>query len=79
MGTESCTDGREMVVKREVASPTSGLSGSAAEDDEHSATHNKALNSEKTNLKIKIKMEDKSKCLKCLVSLKISFYMNITH
>ena len=81
MGTESCTDGREMVVKREVASPTS-LSGSAAEDEEHSTTHNKAhgvigpaslkMNSsdvhKTNNLKIKIKLEDKSKCSKCLVS-----------
>ena len=85
MGTESCTDGREMVVKREVASPTS-LSGSAAEDEEHSTTHNKAhgvigpaslkMNSsdvhKTNNLKIKIKLEDKSKCSKCLVS---NFYL----
>ena len=59
----------ETVVKREVASPAS-LSGSAAEDEEHSTQHNKTttINSDKTNLKIKIKMEDKSKCSKCLVS-----------
>ena len=82
METESCTDGREMVVKREVASPTS-LSGSAAEDEEHSTPHNKAhgvigpaslkMNSsdvhKTNNLKIKIKLEDKSKCSKCLVSI----------
>ena len=81
METESCTDSREMVVKREVASPTS-LSGSAAEDEEHSTPHNKAhgiigpaslkMNSsdvhKTNNLKIKIKLEDKSKCSKCLVS-----------
>lgn len=83
METESCTDSREMVVKREVASPTS-LSGSAAEDEEHSTPHNKAhgvigpaslkMNSsdvhKTNNLKIKIKLEDKSKCSKCLKSLK---------
>ena len=59
----------ETVVKREAASPAS-LSGSAAEDEEHSTQHNKTttINSDKTNLKIKIKMEDKSKCSKCLVS-----------
>ena len=82
METESCTDSREMVVKREVASPTS-LSGSAAEDEEHSTPHNKAhgvigpaslkMNSsdvhKTNNLKIKIKLEDKSKCSKCLVSI----------
>ena len=58
----------ETVVKREAASPAS-LSGSAAEDEEHSTQHNKTttINSDKTNLKIKIKMEDKSKCSKCLV------------
>ena len=90
METESCTDSREMVVKREVASPTS-LSGSAAEDEEHSTPHNKAhgvigpaslkMNSsdvhKTNNLKIKIKLEDKSKCSKCLVSNSYPFLQKI--
>ena len=68
----------ETVVKREAASPAS-LSGSAAEDEEHSTQHNKTttINSDKTNLKIKIKMEDKSKCSKCLVSTLIFAYFGL--
>ena len=77
---------RTMVVKREVASPA--LSGSTAEDEESCAENNKnnpatttatttTSFNDKTNLKIKIKMEDKSKCSKCLVCEPLFFIVYV--
>lgn len=55
----------ERTIKREVASPA--LSGSAGEDEEHHTEHNDRDGHSKPK-DSKIKIEDKSRCSKCLVS-----------
>lgn len=59
----------ERTIKREVASPA--LSGSAGEDEEHHTEHNDHDDHSIKPKDSKIKIQDKSRCSKCLVSLAI--------